>query len=181
MNPTKKRSTHIGPLTYPDSKFQPGPAKKTFGSAEYVSNYGEHRGWLIIAFPQTLISSLSLSLSRSSYINQLPPLSSSQTLKTRSEPFKLLSILYLFIFDIEFVEMVFHVIWNCINTMILRAQSIAIGNTKGCEIKKIRKGTSGLADSIISVNSRHFSRFHTSSFPVNSQIIVFFVFVFVNS
>ena len=76
--------------------------------------------------------------------------------------------------------MVFHVIWNCINTMILRAQSIAIGNTKGCEIKKIRKGTSGLADSIISVNSRHFSRFHTSSFPVNSQIIVFFVFVVVS-
>lgn len=44
MNPTKKRSTNIGPLTNPDSKFQHGPAKKTFGSAEYESNYGEHRG-----------------------------------------------------------------------------------------------------------------------------------------
>lgn len=31
MNPTKKRSTHIGPLTYPDSKFQHGPAKKLSG------------------------------------------------------------------------------------------------------------------------------------------------------
>nr|POE80345.1 hypothetical protein CFP56_10570 [Quercus suber] len=33
--------------------------------------------------------------------------------------------------------------------MILRAQSIAIGNTKGCEIKKIRKDTSFAVSIII--------------------------------